>query len=66
MTLPPLTGERGADAVSAEVTDTCSEPMPRPSAASVANPVIVPDISTTPVMTVTRPSASRRQIAEAG
>ena len=40
--------------------------MPSPSAAIVAKPVIVPDMSTTPVTTVTRPSASRRQMAEAG
>ena len=66
MTLPPLIGERGAAAVSAAMTDTSSAAMPRPSAAIVANPVIVPEMSTTPVTTVTRPSASSRQTAAAG
>ena len=66
MTLPPLTGERVAEAVSAATTETSSAAMPSPSAAIVAKPVIVPDMSTTPVTTVTRPSASRRQMAEAG
>ena len=31
MTLPPLNGERGAEAVSAATTETASAAMPRPS-----------------------------------
>ena len=66
MTLPPLIGERGAEAVSAVTTDTSAAVRPRPSATSVANPVVDPDMSTTPVTRLIRPSASRRQIADAG
>ena len=63
---PALDGDRGALSVSAAMTLTFDRSMPKASAAIVANPVATPVMSTTPVMIVIVPSASRRHMAAAG
>ena len=65
-TEPPLIGERGADDVSDATMLMRLGWMPSVSAAIVAKPDATPLMSTTPVMTVTVPSPSRRHIAAAG
>ena len=70
MTLPPLTGERGADAVSAETTETSSADRPSPSATIVREARSCPDVDHAgdggdpPVRL--EPADGRRRLAAAG
>ncbi len=64
--LPPLSPANGVLDVSPATTRTSSAAIPNASAAIEPNVVSVPLMSTAPVMIVSLPSASRRQVAAAG
>src|SRR5215211_3215269 len=63
--LPPAVGAYAACPVSPATTRTESVDRPKASAAMAWKAVSVPVMSTEPVMIVSRPSASRRQLAAA-